>query len=46
MKPYVIASAQPDHAKKLVSFLTIINTCVSLFSTFTGLIGLAFCDRF
>lgn len=30
----------------MVSFLAIINICVSLFSTFTSLLGLGFCYRF
>lgn len=50
MKPYVIAPAQLYKSqimpKNWEVFLTIIDICVSLFSTFTCLIGLAFCDRF
>lgn len=49
MKPYLIAPTQLYESKiilkKLVYFLTVVNICVSLFSTFTGLLNFGFCYR-
>lgn len=50
MKACLIPPAQLYESKIMPKtwflFPTIINICVSLFSTFTGLLGLGFCYRF